>query len=385
MPADGTTAASEPNAGMATGTPSTPAAGSVPLPVGGDILVAVRDLRFDLQNPRAPNEAFETEEDAARYLLEEYNVEELVQSILSSGWIDYEPLIAEVGSNVVYEGNRRLAALRLIGSTDLREHLNYALPAIANPQPIPEMVRVRPVPNRAAARRYIAFKHITGPLKWDAFAKAKYASAWLDEGEDIEVVSKMLGDNHNTIRRLVAGYKVLEQAKSSGFDVDDRTKKRFSFSHLYTAVSRPAVRQFLGLDEEDNGLSASPVPAAKVDNLRTLMSWLYGQEKRREPTIIASQNPNLNQLVRVMENETALAVLVSTRRLDQAFEAVEPPSTRFKDALIIASKHCESALGLSSHYDGDPTILEMAKNLAITVRNLRDAVLKRALQAGDDL
>jgi hypothetical protein len=255
---------------------------------------------------------------------------------------------------------------------------------VAEPKQPPERVRVRHVRDRSAARRFIAFKHITGPLKWDAFAKAKYAAAWLDEGERIEVVSQMLGDSHNTIRRLVAGYKVLEQAKDAGFDIEDRSKKRFAFSHLYTAISRPGVRHYLGLDDED-GLVDNPVPEGRIENLQQLMSWLYGQERKKEATVIASQNPNLNQLVRVMENESALAILVSTRRLDQAFEAVEPPSTRFKDAMVIANKHCETALGLSSHYDGDPAILEMTRNLATTVRHLRDAVMRKALEGGDDL
>ena len=354
-------------------------------PATGELMVTVGDLKLDLENPRAPGEAFETEDEAARYLIESQNVEELVQSILSSGWIDYEPLIVQEGTNVVFEGNRRLAALRLLTSEALRQSLEYTLPEIANPQAAPDQVRVRFVADRSAARRFIAFKHITGPLKWDAFAKAKYASAWLAEGEDIDVVSQMLGDSHNTVRRLVAGYKVLEQAKHTGFDIDDRSKKRFSFSHLYTAISRPGVRAYLGLDPDDDQLADDPVGNANVEHLQRLMSWLYGQETKHEPTIIQSQNPNLNQLVRVMENQNALAILVDTRRLDQAFEAVEPPSTRFRDALVVAGRHCETALGLSGHYDGDPAVLQMAKDLAATVRELRDAVIRKATGAGDDL
>ena len=115
------------------------------------------------------------------------------------------------------------------------------------------------------------------------------------------------------------------------------------------------------------------------------MSWLYGQESKKEPTVIASQNPNLNQLVRVIENKDGLASLVRYRRLDQAFEQVEPATTRFKDALIAASRQCEAALALSSHYDGDETLLAIGRNLAVTVRNLRDAMVKKSLDAEEDL
>lgn len=100
------------------------------------------------------------------------------------------------------------------------------------PHSPPTELRVRYVSSRAEARRFIAFKHVTGPLKWDAYAKAKYANDWLREGEDIEVVSKTLGDSHNTVRRLVAGFHVLKQVETRGFNLNDRTKKRFAFSHL---------------------------------------------------------------------------------------------------------------------------------------------------------
>ena len=256
-----------------------------------DRMVDVDDLKFDLQNPRIPTEFFQNEDEAAKYLLDEYDVEELVKSILSSGWIDYEPLIVEQNTNIVYEGNRRLAALRLIRLAGLRHNLDYRLPDIENPQAAPEKVRVRFVENRSAARRFIAFKHITGPLKWDAYAKAKYAAAWLEDGESIDVVSKMLGDGHNTIRRLVTGYQVLEQAKTLGFDINDRTKKRFSFSHLYTAVSRPAVRAYIGMDDEDELLTTKQVAAMLGISVGRVRQWLADGT-------LASIKPGHDRLIR---------------------------------------------------------------------------------------
>jgi hypothetical protein len=362
-----------------------PEATAILPPAEQDVLVAVVDLRFDREKPRMPNVLLEDDEATVRHLLDDFDVEELVQSILASGWIDYEPLIVQRGTNVVFEGNRRLAALRLIGDTAFRERVGYSLPTVDDAKPPPERVRARYVADRKDARRFIAFKHINGPYKWDAFAKAKYAAEWLAEGEDIDVVSRMLGDNHNTIRRIVTGYNILEQAQRAGFDLKDRTKKRFAFSHLYTAVSRPAVRNFLDLQEGDDGVLPKPVPPEGEERLLQLMSWLYGQEKKKEPALIVSQNPNLNQLVRVIENKDGLANLTKYRRLDQAFEAVEPPAERFKEALIAANRQCETALALSSYFDGDEAQLAMMKNLATTVRSLREAMVKKSLAADDDL
>ena len=60
-------------------------------------------------------------------------------------------------------------------------------------------------------------------------------------------ISRTLGDNHNTVRRLVNGWYALKQASDDGFDREDRSKPRFAFSHLYTALTRASVREFLGL------------------------------------------------------------------------------------------------------------------------------------------
>jgi hypothetical protein len=175
-------------------------------------------------------------------------------------------------TNIVHEGNRRLAALRLLSDPDLRVKMSYQLPELDAPRSPPTELRVRYVSSRAEARRFIAFKHITGPLKWDAYAKAKYANDWLKEGEDIEVVSKMLGDSHNTVRRLVVGFHVLKQAETWGFNLNDRTKKRFAFFHLYKAISRPSVRAYRGIDDDEEEFSAIPVPDDKGENLDRLMS-----------------------------------------------------------------------------------------------------------------
>ncbi|MGB8900344.1 MAG: hypothetical protein WCC90_14390 [Methylocella sp.] len=110
--------------------------------------------------------------------------------------------------------------------------MSYQLPEVDAPHSPPTELRVRYVSSRAEARRFIAFKHITGPLKWDAYAEAKYANDWLKEDEDIEVVSKMLGgqSQHSTAAR--GRLSRSEASGNSGLQSNDRTKKRFAFSHL---------------------------------------------------------------------------------------------------------------------------------------------------------
>src|SRR5690606_13174117 len=121
---------------------------------------------------------------------------------------------------------------RLIADKDLRTKLQINLPSIEEPKPLPTEVRVLLVDDRDEARSFIGFKHINGPFKWDALAKAKYAAKWIEDGGGIENVSRTLGDNHNTVRRLVNGWFALQQASNDGFELTQITKKNFAFSHL---------------------------------------------------------------------------------------------------------------------------------------------------------
>jgi hypothetical protein len=298
-----------------------------------DEFVRPADLYFDPNNPRMPLMQFANEVGAVKYMLEAYDVDELVRSILVTGWLDYEPLLVEKNSSFVLEGNRRLAALKLIESATLRSAVGYELPAIPDPKPLPEAVRVRFVPDRKTATAFIGFKHVNGPVKWDAYAKARFAVSWLDDEGSLADVSRALGDNHSTVRRLVDGWRVLQQAISWGFDIDQRGAKRFSFSHLYTAIARPSVRAYLGLSEDlSDVLSNNPIPADHRVQLAEFMSWLYGQGGDKPP-VLRSQNPDLNRIVEVLASRAATAELLRSRNLDTAYEEVVPKSSRFTDAL----------------------------------------------------
>jgi hypothetical protein len=338
----------------------------------GQDFVVPSDLNFDLENPRFVDHDFADEEAIIQYLYDHADVDELMQSILSAGYVDFEPLIVWRQNNIVLEGNRRLAALRLMANESLRKKLKITLPEIDNAKTLPEVVRIRWVNGRNEARDFIGFKHINGPFKWDALAKAKYAAQWLDDGGDIAVISRTLGDNHSTVRRLVNGYFALQQAISDGFDISQISKRNFSFSHLYTALTRASVRDFLGLKGEDlsSKPQKEPIAAERREDLQRLMSWLYGQEQRSEPTLIQSQNPNLNELSKVLGHPEAKRMLMANRNLQIAYERVEPASTRFEDALMKAAKQSEEAMSLAGFYDGDNTLLRVAEGLSKTTRSL---------------
>lgn len=350
-----------------------------------DRFVKPADLHLDLRNPRVTEADFDDEEAVLEYLIDYVDVDELIQSILSSGWLDYEPLIVLEGDNVVLEGNRRLAALRILSDRDLRQKLKIDLPTEPGAEALPQSIRVHPVKSRSEARDFIGFKHINGPFKWDALAKAKYAAEWVDDGADIKQISRRLGDNHNTVVRLVNGWRVLCQSYAAGFDRSETTKKSFPFSHLYTALARPNIRRYLRLPEgaKSEVFSKDPVPADETENLRRLMSWLYGQNN--EPAVITSQNPDLNHLVDVLGHETARTMLEAKRDLNAAYGEVEDKTLRFGHLLMLTIAQAEDTLKLVGNYDGRADLMSAGDNLRRTVLSLHGAMkaARERAEAGD--
>ena len=218
--------------------------------------VPVEQLRLDPGNPRLIGDGNDISDEAiiAR-LYRAAELTELLESISTNGYLDIEPLVVmddpdpESGRLIVLEGNRRLAALRLLREPDLvggirsREGLRISIPPVAEPfRETFDQVSVYPVASRKHARSFIGFKHINGPAKWDAYAKARFAAEWYKadraDGVDLADIARAIGDRHDTIKRMVSAIYVLEQAEHQRlFDIEDRYTRKFNFSHLYTALS----------------------------------------------------------------------------------------------------------------------------------------------------
>ncbi len=144
--------------------------------------VSVDDLDFDPRNPRMVEYADWpklTQKDLLRILWQEMAVDELALSISASGYFDYEPLFVatEKGRLVVIEGNRRLAAVKLLLDSAARQELRATdLPSIS--ADLASSLERLPVihTDRQKAWQYLGFKHVNGPALWDSYAKAQYVA-----------------------------------------------------------------------------------------------------------------------------------------------------------------------------------------------------------------
>jgi hypothetical protein len=341
-------------------------------------------LDFDPNNPRLAEDGIKnpTESQIILALADMADLSEVVESIAANGYIDIEPIIAQrIGDRWrVLEGNRRLAAIRLLQQPSLAKGTGISVPEInkENLETLKE-VTVYAVANPDQARDFIGFKHINGPHKWDAIAKARFAADWYrkekDSGLTIEKIARRLGDRHDTVVRLVNGMFVLDQAEAAKiYDVKDRYPgKRFAFSHLYTALTRPGYRDFLGLPEEwrDDDPNPNPVPVDHLENLQKVLIWLYGSKSDNIKPVINSQNPDIKDLAAVLANSRSRTIMLLRNDLREARAQIESKGARFESALVNAKQETEIALSQVTGYDpSDSTLLEIGRDLRDTSEQL---------------
>ena len=335
----------------------------------------IADLQLDPQNPRMPDRTASDQDSALLELAEVADLTELVDSISNSGWINYEPLIA-LPDGTVIEGNRRLAALKIIRDPRLQELSDITPPSVRHPGSEPESILVNVVPDRTSAREFIGFKHINGAFKWDSYAKARFAHDWYRETRDIDQISSKLGDSHSTVTRLVNAYAVLRSAEENGFDRRNIEKRNLYFSHLYTALPSPSVRRYLGIEAPVSQiLTAESVPEDRAPELNQFMTWLYGQGSK--PAAVRTQNPDLGKLVAVLGNQRALDVLVDDGELRVAYEMVEDKADVFAKAVRRLRSASLDAMKILSSYEGDPDVRQNVQDVFENVDIINSQVDRR--------
>jgi hypothetical protein len=335
--------------------------------------IKVDSLHFDVENPRLAEYGVSrstTDDEILAILWEAMDVKELVQSIAASGYFRHEPLIAlRQGSNkyTVIEGNRRLAAVKVLRSETLAKERGWDVPQITKAardklEQLPVIISTR-----KESWRPLGFKHVNGPAKWSSYAKATFiAEVRREYGVSLEDIAQQIGDRHRTVQRLYRGLMVIEQAeKAKVYDREDKFRPRFAFSHLYTGLDYDGFNRFLRLKEDDDPESTEPVPDTRMKQLGELCVWLFGSKKQKKPPVVETQNPHLRQLDAVLKSREAIAALRDGADIATAFELSRPASAVFEEALLKSKRELTKArANLTTGYDGSEELLRIAGTVA---------------------
>lgn len=332
-------------------------------------MMPVAELTFDVKNPRLlefPLGSSPSDAEVMGVLWEAMDVREVMLSIAASGYFQHEPLIVaqEDGKYIVIEGNRRLAAVRVLLDPTLVEATDTPTIGKSAKQGLRQLPIV--VSTRQAAWQYIGFKHVNGPAKWSSYAKSRYiARVHREFGVCLEDIATQIGDTHKTVQRLFRGMMVMEQAERwNVFDRENRWSRHFYFSHLYVGLGYSGISEFIGLTPDADG-DPEPVPADRKEELRELCLWLYGSRKEGTRPVVQSQIPDLRRLDRVVANREAAAALRAGTELSYAFEVSRPSSNVFEESVHAAKRNLEKVHSLlSTGYDGSQQLLTVAEDVA---------------------
>ena len=346
--------------------------------------IDVEELHFDHANPRLAEYGISKatpEEEILEILWDAMDVLELVQSIAASGFFQHEALIVaeEDGKRIVIEGNRRLAAVKVLRNRKLAESKGWPIPVLTE-EKIEELSSIPAIiSGRQESWRFLGFKHVNGPAKWTSYAKAAYIAHVHREFEvRLSDIAEQIGDRHNTVQRLYRGLMVLEQAERLGvFESEDRFRQRLAFSHLYTGLDYDGISSFIEVAPKE-AETVDPVPERRKNELGELMVWLYGSKKDKKEPVVQSQNPDLRRLNAVVSNRESLSALRAETGLEKAFEISEPPAVLFEEAMISAKRQLTTARAyLTTGDDGSETMLKLAGTVAAMAADIYDELERK--------
>lgn len=341
-------------------------------------------LLLDGKNPRLAELGISetaSQFELLKALWDEMAVEEVAMSIAYSGYFEHEPLFVEEnndGKYVVIEGNRRLAAVKLLVDASLRHKVKATrLPAIDTAAT--EKLKTLPVilTTRKESWRYLGFKHVNGPATWGSYAKAQYI-AYVHKNYKVPLddIAAQIGDGNSTVLRMYRGLMIVEQAeKAKVFSRADIAKNKFSFNYIYTGMDYPGIVGFLGLRTKGT-TPEKPVPPSKVKNLGDLLLWLYGRDSSDIPSLIRSQNPDLKTLDTVLLTDTGIKALRDGLPLTVAHDISQGDERLFRQALQQAKQALQKALGtLTTGYNSSETdMLQIADDIESLAHDLVEAM-----------
>jgi len=336
--------------------------------------VAVDDLLLDPNNPRLRDVGIDekaSQTEILEALWRGMAVDEVALSIANNGFYPHEPLFAakEGGKLYVVEGNRRLAAVKLLRNAHLRKEVGaIGLPELSTA----DLNKLERVPVIQCARgdiwAFLGFKHINGPQAWDSYPKAHYI-AWVRNnlGVSLDDIATRIGDKHSTVARYYDALMVLEQAEKAGvFNREDRFKQHFSFSHLFTGLGYSGIRKFLGLPVGEKALGKQdPVPKKNEKQLGELLLWMYGSKNDDRKPIIQSQNPDLRHLDDVLLSQDGTIALRKGLPLGVSLEISKGDERVFRESLVEAKQNLQKARGtVLTGFSSNQDLLRMAKEIS---------------------
>lgn len=310
-------------------------------------MIPLANLLFDPENPRLPKEFRGMRDEVAviAHMLRDESLIELMKSIGQTGYSASEPLliVPDGEDYIVVEGNRRLAALKLLSNPSLASVRRKSVEEVIREKThTPANIPCIMYASRNDVLDYLGYRHITGVKNWGALEKARYLQqlynrhiATTGEADIFYVLAKMIGSRRDYVARLLASYAMYERANDNAYFGVEITEKDIDFSLLYTALSYENIYKFVGME------SAGDTQGKNVDDchFEFLFKCLYDPAKK------ISESRELKQLSSVLGNAEALLQYKAGAPLQIATYYTSEPVDAFKKLINDAYTTLKSASG----------------------------------------
>ncbi len=292
-------------------------------------MIAIDELFFDSQNPRLPDSMEKSNEAAVLlWMLRNGEILDLMASIATSGFSSAEAVIAiprKGGGHEVVEGNRRLAAVKLLKNPRLatvRQKSVQSLVDESDKQNIPDKIPTLVYPERADILTYLGYRHITGVKSWGSEEKAKYlkqlyehyASQGFEDRAIYQIIAKSVATKPLYARKTLATLKLIELAAEKNYwDEENLSEKEIKFSVLGTALGSPSIYHFIGFSE------AGDTAQENIDEERVaeLFKWLF-MPIGSSGNAAVKESRHIPMLAKVLETKEALKNFREGKSLEEA-------------------------------------------------------------------
>ena len=221
-------------------------------------------LKLDPLNPRIPGSGTElTQRDVVKDLIENEKILDLAKSIVESGYFPTEALITveEEKKKYVVEGNRRLAALKLLISPEYAHSPQWErrFRALSNRISTAAIKKVKVIqaPSREAAAPIIMSRHTQKTVEsWSPLMQAKFYRNLVEGGLAVDEIAEQYRIQPSRIAEALQRCMMYSVACSLDLPEDVMKKVQnpriFPMSSLDRIYETKKACEFLGIEFDEN-------------------------------------------------------------------------------------------------------------------------------------
>jgi hypothetical protein len=342
------------------------------------------ELYFDPDNPRLPKRIVGADDSQVLdWMLQDAGLVELMNSIAENGYFPAEPLLVCPASGrrgyVVLEGNRRLAAVKLLVSPQTAPRRKRAVLDAASSVAYANAVSTLPCvvfEKKDEVLDYLGFRHVTGVKQWEPAAKARYLAALYSEHKDssrgdvYRVIARIIGSRADYVARLLTSLNLYNAI------LDDRASQRLglteetvSFSLLTLALNYTDIVEYLKLPSLQQYESMS----FDKERLMRLARFMYAKSIEEGRTQLG-ESRNMRLLATALSHPKGRKSLTAGDIVEEAVGETLDLNQVVAVSLKQAGDRLERVRSSLPHVRVTGTLLANIED----VQNLLDIVLKTA-------